>query len=40
MSDTGELETILKAGAEKAAAVAEGTLAEVRRKVGLHGASI
>jgi tryptophanyl-tRNA synthetase len=40
LSDTGELETILKGGAEKAAAVADATLGEVRRRVGLFGASI
>ena len=35
MSDTGELESLLKQGADKAAQVADATLAEARRKVGL-----
>jgi tryptophanyl-tRNA synthetase len=39
MSDRGELETLLKKGAERAAGVAAGTLSEVRDKVGLLGVS-
>ena len=37
MSDQGELEALLRRGAEKAASVADATLADVRNKVGLAG---
>ena len=40
MSDTGELEALLRSGAERASAVAEETLAAVRSKIGLYGAAV